>query len=75
MWATTIGSLTPLMIEHSLQAKFLIPMALTVIFGLMAARVPALLVVPALLAIERDLARFTRRGRVHGPAFEQAPPV
>ena len=72
---TTIGGLTPLMFEHNLQAQFLIPMALTVIFGLMAAMVPVLFVVPALLAIEGNLARVTRRGRVHGPAVEQPPPV
>ncbi len=73
--ATTIGGLTPLMFEHSLRAQFLIPMALTVMFGLMAAMVPVLFVVPALLAIEGDLARIARRGRMHGPAAEQAPPV
>ncbi|MDA0655351.1 MAG: efflux RND transporter permease subunit, partial [Proteobacteria bacterium] len=33
--ATTIGGLTPLLFETSLQARFLIPMAVTIIFGLM----------------------------------------
>ncbi len=70
--ATTIGGLTPLMFEYSLQAPFLIPMVLAVIFGLLTAMVPVLFVV---LAIEGDLARITRRGRMHGPAAEQAPPV
>jgi hypothetical protein len=70
-----IGGLTPLMFEYSLQVQFLIPMVLAVIFGLMAAMVPVLFVVPAPLAIEGDLARITRRGRMHGPAAEQAPLV
>ena len=49
--ATTIGGLTPLMFERSLQAQFLIPMALTIIFGLMVATLLVLFVVPALLAV------------------------
>jgi multidrug efflux pump subunit AcrB len=53
--ATTIGGLTPLMFETSLQAQFLIPMAITMVFGLMVATVLVLIVVPALLAVLEDL--------------------
>ena len=61
--ATTIGGLTPLIFERSLQAQFLIPMALTIVFGLMVATLLVLLVVPAVLAIQGDLAWIFRRRR------------
>lgn len=53
--ATTIGGLTPLMFETSLQAQFLIPMAITMVFGLMVATLLVLIVIPALLAVLEDL--------------------
>lgn len=52
--ATTIGGLTPLMFETSLQAQFLIPMAITIVFGLMVATLLVLVVVPALLGVLQD---------------------
>ena len=48
---TTIGGLTPLLFETSLQAQFLIPMATTLAFGLGFATALVLLVIPALLLI------------------------
>lgn len=51
---TTIGGLTPLLFETSLQAQFLIPMAITMIFGLAFATFLVLLVIPALIAIQLD---------------------
>lgn len=45
--ATTIGGLTPLLFETSLQAQFLIPMALNIVFGLMVTIVLVLVVAPA----------------------------
>ncbi|MFQ5955212.1 MAG: efflux RND transporter permease subunit [Kiloniellales bacterium] len=56
--ATTIGGLTPLLFERSLQAQFLIPMAITIVFGLLVATVLVLVVVPALIGIHDDLARL-----------------
>ena len=53
--ATTIGGLTPLLFERSLQAQFLIPMALTLIFGLAVSTVVVLLLVPALCVIQQDI--------------------
>jgi multidrug efflux pump subunit AcrB len=73
--ATTIGGLTPLMFERSLQAQFLIPMALTIIFGLMVTTLLVLFVVPALIAVQGDIARMLGRGRAPAPAVEEAPPV
>ena len=53
---TTIGGLTPLMFENSVQAQFLIPMAITIVFGLALATFLVLLVVPSLVAIGADIA-------------------
>jgi multidrug efflux pump subunit AcrB len=53
---TTIGGLTPLLFETSRQAQFLIPMAVSISFGLMFATVLVLLVIPALLSIHEQTA-------------------
>ncbi|WP_417670646.1 efflux RND transporter permease subunit [Roseibium sp.] len=53
---TTIGGLMPLMFESSLQAQFLLPMAITIVFGLGTATVLVLMMVPALLKIGDDVA-------------------
>ncbi|MBT3533890.1 MAG: efflux RND transporter permease subunit, partial [Rhodospirillaceae bacterium] len=55
---TTIGGLTPLLFETSLQAQFLIPMAITMIFGLAVATFLVLLVIPALIAIQLDVSNM-----------------
>ena len=57
---TTIGGLLPLLFETDLQARFMIPMAVTIVFGLMVATVLVLLVVPALLGVQEDIVRFAR---------------
>jgi len=49
--ATTVAGLFPIMIETSLQAQFLIPMAVSISFGLMFATVVVLLLVPCLYTI------------------------
>jgi multidrug efflux pump subunit AcrB len=59
--ATTIGGLTPLMFETSLQAQFLMPMAITITFGLAVATLLVLIVVPALIAIQGDFGRIFER--------------
>ncbi len=59
--ATTIGGLSPLLFERSLQAQFLIPMALTLVFGLACATLLVLFVVPALIAVQDDFRRLFRR--------------
>ncbi len=55
---TTIGGLTPLIFETSLQAQFLIPMAITIVFGLAVATLLILLVVPSLVAIQGDIGQL-----------------
>ncbi len=57
---TTIGGLIPLLFEKSLQAQFLIPMAVTMIFGLGLATALVLFLVPAFLAIGADIGAFLR---------------
>ncbi len=49
--ATTVAGLLPIMLETSLQAQFLIPMAVSIAFGLMFATVVVLLLVPCLYSI------------------------
>jgi multidrug efflux pump subunit AcrB len=60
---TTIGGLTPLLFETSLQAQFLIPMAITMIFGLAFATILVLLVIRALIAIQLDFHNMYQRRR------------
>ena len=48
---TTIGGLTPLLFERSLQAQFLIPMATSIAFGLGFSALMVLFFVPALLSM------------------------
>ncbi len=53
--ATTILGLAPLLLERSLQAQVLIPLAVSIVFGLLASTVLVLLVVPALYTILDDM--------------------
>ena len=52
---TTIGGLTPLMFETSIQAQFLLPMAITIVFGLAVGTLLVLLLVPVVYGILADL--------------------
>ncbi|OEU77702.1 MAG: multidrug transporter [Desulfobacterales bacterium C00003060] len=58
---TTIAGLMPLMLERSFQAQFLIPMAVSITFGLLAATVLTLVLVPALYMIVKDLTSLSAR--------------
>jgi len=57
--ATTVLGLTPLLFERSQQAQFLKPTVITLVYGLGFGMVLVLLVVPALLAMQRDVRRNT----------------
>jgi hypothetical protein len=52
---TTVLGLAPLLFERSTQAQFLKPTVITLVYGLGFGMLLVLLVVPALLAIGRDL--------------------
>ena len=56
--ATTIGGLMPLLFERSIQAQFLIPMAITIVFGLGVATLLILFVVPSFIAVLDDMKKF-----------------
>ena len=55
---TTFVGLLPLMMERSIQAKFLIPVGIGLSFGVLFALFVTLLFVPALYAIGADIRRF-----------------
>ncbi len=57
---TTVLGLLPMMLEQSFQAKFLIPMAITIAFGLLSATFIILLVLPSLLLILDDIVHVIR---------------
>ena len=73
---TTIGGLIPLLFETSLQAQFLLPMAITMVFGLATATVLVLFLVPVFIGIGEDI-RSTlvalygdRAGRLPRPGID-----
>ena len=54
---TTVCGLLPMLLEQSFQARFLIPMAITISCGLVSATVLVLLLLPSLLMILADVKR------------------
>ena len=52
---TTVAGLFPLLLETSFQAQFLIPMAVSISFGLIAATILTLIFVPSLYAVINDM--------------------
>ena len=67
---TTVLGLAPLLYERSSQAEFLKPTVITLVFGLGFGMVLVLLVVPAIMAAQADVARAfaaLRRGVLGGP--------
>jgi multidrug efflux pump subunit AcrB len=54
---TTVLGLTPLLFERSQQAQFLKPTVVTLVYGLGFGLILVLLVVPALIATQRDFSR------------------
>lgn len=60
---TTIGGLTPLLFETSLQAQFLIPMAASIAFGLGFSAMLVLFFIPALLSVLESFKVWLADGR------------
>lgn len=58
---TTIGGLTPLMFETSTQAQFLIPMAISICFGLGFSTLLILFVMPVVLSLHNSIGGFKNR--------------
>ena len=61
---TTFAGLTPLLLEKSLQAKFLIPMGISLGFGVIFATVITLILVPAMYLILEDIRSFFKKVRM-----------
>jgi len=61
---TTFGGLAPMIFETSRQARFLIPMALSLGFGILFATVITLLLVPCLYLLIEDVKRAFGLGRI-----------
>jgi multidrug efflux pump subunit AcrB len=59
---TTFGGLAPMIFETSRQARFLIPMAISLGFGILFAAFITLLLVPSLYQINEDLRRLITQG-------------
>jgi len=58
---TTCCGLLPILLEKSLQARFLIPMAISLAFGVLFATMITLVLVPSLYMILEDVKRLFRR--------------
>ena len=73
---STVGGLMPLILETDLQAKFLIPMAISLAGGVAFATVLTLGLIPNLLVILNDFRCLVHRYR-HGfwPARERVEPA
>ncbi len=55
---TTVCGLLPMLLEQSFQARFLIPMAITISFGLVSSTLLVLVLLPSLLMIVADIRRL-----------------
>jgi multidrug efflux pump subunit AcrB len=67
---TTFGGLAPMIFETSVQARFLVPMALSLGFGVLVVTPIALVVVPALYMVIEDARRAA--SRAHDALRERA---
>lgn len=70
---TTIAGLTPLLLEKSMQAQILIPLAASLAFGLAAATIAALFLVPAVYAILDDYGLLGALEAEHDEVDETVP--
>ncbi len=67
---TTIAGLTPLLFETSRQAQFLIPMAVSIAFGLAFATILILLVIPSMLSIYEQVADWWQQDDYESTTLE-----
>ena len=60
---TTFAGLTPMLLETDMQARFLIPMSVSLSFGILFATVITLILIPAVYIMLEDVKRllFTRK--------------
>jgi multidrug efflux pump subunit AcrB len=70
---TTFGGLAPMIFETSRQARFLIPMAISLGFGILFAAFITLLLVPALYLINEDLHQLIKQGSKYKMPYNLKP--
>jgi len=70
---TTFAGLTPLLLEESVSAQFLIPMAISLAFGVAFASSVTLFMVPSLYLVLDDLQGLAQRRTAHGSAAGDPP--
>jgi len=73
---STVGALTPLILEKDFQARMLIPMAISIAAGVTFATILTLVLIPSLLTILNDFRLFIHRMK-HGiwPTREEVEPA
>ena len=67
---TTVAGLLPMLLETSIQAQFLIPMAITIAFGLTTGTIGTLIFLPALIQVVDDFTTFVK-GRSHSDSNDE----
>jgi multidrug efflux pump subunit AcrB len=73
---STVGGLTPLIMEKDMQAQFLVPMAISIAAGVAFATLLTLLLIPCLLCILNDARRIVFRIRfLRWPTPEEVEPA
>ncbi len=65
---TTFAGLTPLLLEKSLQAQFLIPMAVSLAFGVIFSTFITLILVPTLYFVLEDVKAVSAKGMRRAPS-------
>ena len=72
---TTIAGLFPMLLETSMQAQFLIPMAVSLIFGLLFGTLLILLLVPVFYSIYGSALQFLGFPIAYDHAHEKPEPI
>jgi len=70
---TTFCGLMPMLLETSRQAQFMVPMAISLGFGIMFATVITLILVPSFYLIEKDFQDFRKQKKPPVTALESLP--
>lgn len=70
---TTFIGLVPIMAETSMQAKIVIPMAISLAFGVLFATVVTLILIPCLYLVIEDLKGLIRRKKEKSASMTEAP--
>ena len=71
---TTFVGIMPMVLEKDMQAKFLIPMAVSLAFGILFATVITLFLVPGIYLILEDIKNLVSRVLVKKPLMEVSRP-